>query len=62
MGAGTGLRCEQAVVPGEARQRQLQDNLGGPLRPALCTPCGLQADVVAAHLDQDAGKLGAYGI
>ena len=61
---GAGARCggEQAVVPGEARQRQLQDHLGGSLRPALRAPGGLEADVVAAHLDQDAGELWTYGV
>jgi hypothetical protein len=53
------FRAKEPVMPGERGQRQLQDDLGGSLRPTLRAPGRLEAHIVAAHLDQDAGELRA---
>src|SRR5581483_12241856 len=55
------LRRDQAVVPGEAGECQLQHHFGRPLRPALGALCRLQAHLEAAHIDEDAGELRSYG-
>jgi hypothetical protein len=50
------LRHNQPVVSGEACQRQLEDDLGRPLRPTVVALGRFQPDVVTAHGDEYAGE------
>src|SRR6185503_19638433 len=61
VGAGRRLGRQQAVVPGKTRERQLEDDLARPLRPALGTLGRLEANVETAHVEEDPGQLRSHG-
>src|SRR5436190_10240362 len=54
------LGGEQAIVPGETCECQLEDEFSGPLRPALGPLGRLEADVETAHVEENVCKLRSH--